>query len=49
MKIVDLQINIDGLILKENETVNEFIKKIKSITNSNYEIQYEVMYEEEYD
>lgn len=49
MKIVDLQINIDGLILKKNETVEEYINKIKNITNSNYEIQYEILHEEKYD
>ena len=49
MKIVDLQINVDGLILKKNESIEDYINKIKNMTNSNYEIQYEILYEEEYD
>jgi hypothetical protein len=46
-KIVDLSITVDGLILAENESVEQYIEKIKGITNSNYEILYEINYEEE--
>lgn len=46
-KIVDLQINIDGLILGGGETVDDFIKKIESISNTNYEITCQVLSEEE--
>ena len=45
MKIVDLQLNIDGLILKDDESVDDFIDSLK--VNSNYDIVYEVLYEEE--
>jgi len=44
-KIVDLKINIDGLILA-NESVEDFIQRIGSGVDSNYDIQYEVLYEE---
>ena len=43
-RIVDLQLNIDGLILNENETVDDFIKSIKA--NTSYHIVYEVLHEE---
>lgn len=47
MKIVDLQLNIDGLILPVGEGVEDVIKRIESVVNSSYKIQYEVLYEEE--
>ena len=46
MRIVDLQLNIDGLILKDNENIDDFIAAIQKITNSNYNIQYQVLHEE---
>ena len=46
MKIIDLQLNIDGLLLKDNESVEDFIATIQKITNSNYNIQYQVLHEE---
>ena len=45
MRIVDLQMNIDGLILNEDETVDDFIDRLN--INSVYDIVYEVLYEEE--
>lgn len=47
MKIVDLRLNIDGLILNDEEDIEEFIKSIK--INSIYPIVYEVIYEEEFE
>lgn len=44
MKIVDLQLNIDGLLC---DSVEDYIKKVESVTDSNYCIVYEVLYEEE--
>lgn len=44
MKIVDLQLNIDGLLLNDDESVEDFIKSIN--VNSTYNIVYEVLYEE---
>lgn len=49
MKLVDLKINVDGLILKNGESIDDFIDKIESMTNSNYGLTYEVLHEEEYD
>ena len=46
MKVVDLKIQIDGLLLKDDETVEDYIKKIREITETSYEILYEVIYEE---
>lgn len=39
--IVDLQLNIDGL---RCESVEDYIEKIESITDSSYPIVYEVLY-----
>lgn len=47
MRIVDLQLNIDGLLIGEDESVEDYIKRIEKITNSNYRIVYEILYEEE--
>ena len=46
MKIVDLKLNIDGVILPDDEGIEEVIKRIRAVVNSNYDIQYEVLYEE---
>ena len=44
MKIIDLKLNIDGLTLNDNETVDGFIKNLN--INSIYDVVYEVLYEE---
>ena len=46
-KMVDLQINLDGLIIGGGETIDDFIEKIESLADSNYKVQYQVLYEEE--
>lgn len=48
MKVVDLKIQLDGLLLHENETVDDVIKKISEIVKTTYDIQYEVLYEESF-
>ena len=48
MRIVDLKLNVDGLILKDDESVEKYVEKVQKITNNQYKIQYEVLYEEEY-
>ena len=45
MRIIDLQLNIDGLILDDDESVDDFINQLN--VNSFYDIVYEVLYEEE--
>ena len=47
MKIVNLKINIDGLLISKDTSVDEFISKIEGLTDSNYNITYEILYEEE--
>lgn len=44
MKLVDLQLNIDGLLLNDDESVEDFINSIDA--NSQYNIIWEVLYEE---
>ena len=46
MKVVDVKLQIDGLVLQDDETVEDFIKKIPN--SSTYNILYEVLYEERY-
>ena len=49
MRVVDLKLNIDGLILKDGDNIEGYVKEIEGITNSIYEIKYEVLYEEIFD
>ena len=44
MKIVDLKLNIDGMLLEDSETVEDYISKIQKQTNSNYDIVYEILH-----
>ena len=46
MKIVDLKLHIDGLHIKDDETVESFIEKIAAIAETTYDIQWEILYEE---
>ena len=47
MKIIDLKLNIDGLILDDDESVEDFVNSIR--VNSAYKITWEVLYEENYE
>lgn len=47
MKVVDLQLNIAGLILDDETSIDEFVDSLK--VNSIYPIVYQVLYEEKYD
>ena len=47
MKIVDLQLNIDGLRLSNSRSVEDIIKDVEKIIDSAYPIKYDVLYEEE--
>ena len=47
MKIVDLQLNIDGVLIGGGETVDDVIQKIKSVINTEYDITYQILHEEE--
>ena len=44
MKIVDLKLYVDGLIC---ESVEDYIKQVEEITNSTYDIVWEIMHEED--
>ena len=46
MKVVDVRLQIDGLLLQDDESIEDFIKKIPN--SSTYDILYEVLYEEKY-
>ena len=47
VKIVDLKLNIDGLILDDNQSVEDFVNSIQ--INSAYKIIWEVLYEETFE
>ena len=47
MKLVDLKINIDGLLLGGGETVDDFVNRIEDLIDSHYKLTYEILYEEE--
>lgn len=44
MKVIDLQLNIDGLLLEDDETVEDYIRKLQEVTNSNYNIIYDILH-----
>lgn len=46
-RIIDLQLNIDGLILGGGETIDDFIESIDA--NTAYPITYQILHEESYD
>lgn len=46
MKIVDLQLNIDGLNVSDNDSVEDIVKRIEFILDISYPIKYVVLYEE---
>ena len=46
MKIMDLKIIVDGLQVQDEESVEDYIEKIQKITNSNYDITFEILHEE---
>lgn len=48
MKLVDLQLNIDGLLVGGGKTVDDFISEIQKIANTNYDITYQILHEEEF-
>ena len=48
MKIIDLKLNVDGLILADGETVESFVAQVEKLVNSVYPVKYDVLYEEEY-
>ena len=47
MKLYDLSLNIDGLILNDNETIEDYINKIQEISNTIYDVSWEILHEEQ--
>lgn len=46
-KIIDLQLNIDGIILEDGESIEDILNEVKSKIKTSYDIQYNILYEEE--
>lgn len=44
--IVDLTLHIDGLILENGKTVDDYVEEVEKITNNSYPIRVEIEYEE---
>ena len=49
MRSVDVQLLIDGLHLKDDESVEDVIQHIRSKYDIAYEVLYEILYEEEFE
>ena len=49
MKSVDLQLNISGLILQDDETIDDFITRLQKHIPSVYDVTIKVLYEEGFD
>lgn len=49
MKIMDLQLHIDGVLLKDDESIEQLIEKLQKEINSNYPIRYDILYEEPFE
>ena len=48
-RVVDIQVNIDGIVLHEGENVEDIIQKIEEIVDTIYPVKWEVVQEEFYD
>ena len=48
MKICDVRLNIDGLILSDDENIEDIIKKIEAVVETSYPIVYDVDYVEDF-
>lgn len=46
MKLIDLQLHIDGILLEDEETIEQLIEKLQGQIKSNYPIKYNILYEE---
>ena len=48
-RVVDLQLNIDGIVLKRGENVEDVIQKIEKAVDTIYPIKWELIQEEVYE
>lgn len=46
---VDIQLTIDGIVLQEDENLEDIINKIEKIVDTIYPIKYEIIQEEFYE
>ena len=46
---VDIKLEIDGIVLQEDDDLEDIIKKIEEIVDTIYPIKYEIVNEEHYD
>ena len=48
-RVVDLQLNIDGIVLQRGENVEDVIQKIEKVVNTIYPVKWEILQEEVYE
>ena len=46
VRVVDIQLTIDGINLEEGENIEDYISKVEKIFDTIYPIQYEIIQEE---
>lgn len=49
MRMIDVVLNLDSLILKDDESVDDVINHIRKRFSCGYEPTFEILYEEEVD
>ena len=49
MKICDLRLSIDGVILRDGENIDDLIKKIEAVVETSYDIQVDVIMRRRFD
>lgn len=49
MRVVDLQVNIDGLLIGGGDSIEDVVRRIESVIDSSYNVTFQVLYEEEVD
>lgn len=48
-RVLDVKLNIDGIVLKDGENFEDILKKIEEIVDTIYPIQWEIVQEEYYE
>lgn len=48
-RVVDLKIDIDGIVLQRGENIEDTIQKIENVVNTIYPIKWEIVQEELYE
>ncbi|MEE1227166.1 MAG: hypothetical protein UHM08_08715 [Bacteroidales bacterium] len=48
-RVVDLKLNIDGIVLQRGENVEDVIQKIEKVVNTIYPVKWEIIQEELYE